>query len=180
MPPDHERRLRFESLVAEVHDPLARYLARRMPADSADEVMNDVLLVLWRRLDSVPEPAPLPWCYAVARRGLANHRRGDQRRLALVQKLEAQLQPIATPSGADDHPELALALDSLGPADLEVIRLWAWEGLEPREIAQVLGTTANAVSIRLTRIRAYLGRHMARKDSPTAGHNSSEDTGDPR
>jgi RNA polymerase sigma-70 factor, ECF subfamily len=36
-------------------------------------------LTAWRRLDEVPDPA-LPWLLGVARRVVANQRRGEQRR----------------------------------------------------------------------------------------------------
>ena len=52
----------------------------------------------------------------------------------------------------------------------EVLRLWAWEELAPREIAVVLGTTPNAVSIRLHRAKARLRDELARKDPARAGH----------
>ena len=174
---DIARVRRFERLVAEVHDPLVRYLRRRTPADDADDVMGDVLLTLWRRLDAVPDAAPLPWCYGVARRALANHRRGTRRRLQLVAKLEAQPPLTVDPEGADDHPELAAALDELSTDERELITLWAWEGLEPREIAVVLDLTANAVSLRLSRVRKKLARTMQRQVAASSGHKEIERTG---
>jgi RNA polymerase sigma-70 factor (ECF subfamily) len=44
----------------------------------------------------------------------------------------------------------------LSAADAELMRLWAWEELGPAEIAQVVGMSANAVSIRLHRARRKL------------------------
>ena len=40
-------------------------------AQSADDVIADVFLVAWRRLEEVPAD-PLPWLLGVARRTLAN------------------------------------------------------------------------------------------------------------
>lgn len=174
---DIVRARRFEQLVAEVHDPLARYLRRRTSAQDADDVMGDVLLTLWRRLDAVPDAAPLPWCYGVARRALANHRRAHRRRLQLVAKLEAQPPLAVGREGSADHPELAAALGELSADDRELIVLWAWEGLEPREIAVVLGLTANAVSLRLTRIKKKLLRQLERQDARAPGHKQIERTG---
>jgi RNA polymerase sigma-70 factor, ECF subfamily len=170
-----ERRARFEALVAEVHDPLDRYLRRRASSHDADDVMGDVLLTLWRRLDAIPQPTPLPWCYGVARRALANHRRSDLRRLRLVSKMERQPQP--PPSDEIDHPELAAALANLSSADREIIALWAWEDLEPREIAVVLETTPNAVSIRLSRLRKKLADEILRQNPTGAGHIQDGTTG---
>ena len=151
---------RFEALAAEVWAPLQQYLRRRADASTADDVLGDVLLVMWRRRDDIPEEAALPWAYGVARGCLANARRGDERRLRLVRRLEAE--PVAPPS---DDPDLDEALARLRPEDRELLRLWAWEGLEPREVAVVLGITPNAASIRLHRVRERL-----RKDLAGRGH----------
>jgi RNA polymerase sigma-70 factor (ECF subfamily) len=147
---------RFEAVVGEVWVPLQRYLRRRSDATTADDVLGDVLLVMWRRRDDMPEGSELPWCYGVARGCLANARRGDDRRLRLVRRLEEQ-PPVA--AGGDD-PALESALQALPPKDRELLRLWAWEGLAPREIAVVMGTTPNAASIRLHRATARLRKEM--------------------
>lgn len=171
-----ERRRRFESVVAEVADPLQRYIRRRADADEAGEVLSDVLLTVWRRLDDVPGDAVLPWTYGVARRALANHRRAASRHLRLVERLEAERPPARDddPTASVEDTELAAALASLPAADQEILRLWAWEQLEPREIARNLGSTANAVSLRLSRARKKLGDAMARQDPSGPGHIGDE------
>ncbi len=171
-----ERRRRFESLVAEVHDPLTRYLRRRSTFADADDVLSEVLLTVWTRLDDVPAGAELPWSYGVARRALANHRRGEQRRLQLVRRIEAQPPVTYDPLGAEGNPDLAAALASLNDSEREVIALWAWEGLEPREIAAVLGTTPNAVSLRLGRAKKKVSERL-RQNQPHAGHIDTEHIG---
>ena len=75
-PRELARRDRFEAALREVYEPLQRYLGRRCAPDDAAEVLNDTLLTIWRRLDDVPADRRLPWTYGVARRCLANHRRG--------------------------------------------------------------------------------------------------------
>ncbi|NNE95898.1 MAG: RNA polymerase subunit sigma-24, partial [Acidimicrobiales bacterium] len=50
-------RARFEAVAAEVYEPLQRYLRRRAASSDADELLDDVLLVLWRRLDDIPPGA---------------------------------------------------------------------------------------------------------------------------
>ncbi len=153
--PTTDRRARFESIAAEVFDPIQRYVGRRVIADEAQDVFADVLLTIWRRIDDVPEENPLPWCYGVARRTLANYRRGEQRRRRLLERLASEPSP-APAAEPDADPELSAALATLSANDQELLRLWAWEQLEPREIALVLGTTANAVSLRLTRAKKKL------------------------
>jgi RNA polymerase sigma-70 factor (ECF subfamily) len=169
------RRARFEAVVADIYDPLQRYLRRRAPSDEASDVLSDVLLTVWRRLDEMPAGAALPWSYGVARRTLANHRRSASRHLRLVSRLEAE-RPVFADDPADSlgDTELAAALASLPAADQEVLRLWAWEQLEPREIAEVLGSTVNAVSLRLSRARKKLSDLLTRQDSSEAGHIGDE------
>lgn len=173
-PPSTHARYRFETVVSDVFDPLQRYLRRRLPADQVDDVLSDTLLVMWRRLDDIPRDAALPWCYSVARKNVANRRRSDRRRLALVEKLAAQLNPIN--GGEPEDLELEEALATLPEADRELLHLWAWEQLEPREIAIVTGLTANAVSLRLTRAKKKLEKEMTRQNPTGAGHTRDEST----
>lgn len=167
MSSDIERRQRFELVAAQVYEPLQRYLRRRVAPDDAADVLSDALLTIWRRLDDVPEDEPLPWSYGVARRALANHRRGAERHLRLVEKMTAEA--TVSPSHEFEDPALEQALAELSKADQELLRLWAWEQLEPREIAVVLQTSPNAVSLRLGRVKSKLESKLSRQDSSPAG-----------
>ncbi|MER6955651.1 sigma-70 family RNA polymerase sigma factor [Streptomyces sp. NPDC000618] len=177
------QRARFERLAHVVVEPLHRYLLRRTSADMVDDILAEAMLVLWRRIDDVPGlgsapgslPDPddvLPWCYGVARGCLANARRADGRRLRLVERLiRTQEQQ---PAGAADHSDLHAALAALGALDREVVRLWAWEGLAPRQIAEATGLTSNAVSIRLHRAKTKLAEQLRRKHDEPSGHKRDE------
>ncbi|MEX2322935.1 MAG: sigma-70 family RNA polymerase sigma factor [Acidimicrobiia bacterium] len=166
-----DRRARFQSIADEVFEPLQRFLRRRAIEADADEAFSETLLVLWRRLDDVPDGAALPWAYGVARRVLANQQRGSRRRQALQDRLTvyATPQPTGDPTDGFEHPEVADALDRLPKADREVLVLWAWEDLEPRDIAVVLGTTVNAATLRLSRARKKIAR-LLRQDQTSPGH----------
>jgi predicted DNA-binding protein (UPF0251 family) len=61
-------------------------------------------------------------------------------------------------------------------------RLWAWEELEPGEIAVAMGLTSNAVSIRLHRAKAHLAEILSesRKVGAPAGHSHSEESKEER
>jgi RNA polymerase sigma-70 factor, ECF subfamily len=166
--PDDARE-RFEALAAEVVEPVRRFLARRTDPDTADDVLAETLLVCWRRLDQVPEPA-LPWVYGVARNCLANAERSDRRQL----RLAARITVVDPPQETEREPDLpdervAAALEAMRPEEAELLRLWAWEQLGPSEIAEVLGVTANAVSIRLHRARGKFVEELRKIDSG-AGH----------
>jgi RNA polymerase sigma-70 factor, ECF subfamily len=171
-PPDAARR-RFELLVAQVYEPLQRFLLRRADPATADDVLGEVLLVLWRRLDDVPAEAPLPWSYGVARKCLANARRTAVRQEQLVRRVAAE-RPVQAPE--DDRLDEALA--ALPEDDRELLRLWAWERLPPREIATALGISANATAIRLHRAKKRLRALMTDgKDGRSAGHEGLREGG---
>lgn len=170
------RRAAFERVVEEVYEPLQRYLRRRSAPEDADELLDDVLLVLWRRLDDVPVGAALPWTYGIARRCLANHRRSGQRRAQLLKRVGAGLREPAGPHWTSETDVvLQRSLDRLPVRDREVVRLWAWERLEPREIAVVLGTTPNAVSVWIHRIQRRLADELVRQDPVPSGQEGTAD-----
>lgn len=123
------------------------------PAD-AEDAAAETFTIAWRRIDQVPDDA-LPWLLAVARRVIANQRRGSQRRAWLFQKLGRQAARASVSISEDDPPDgpALAALARLRPDDRELLRLVAWEELDQRGIAQVLGISANAVAIRLHRAR---------------------------
>jgi RNA polymerase sigma-70 factor, ECF subfamily len=166
--PDDARE-RFEALAAEVVAPVRRFLVRRTDPDTADDVLAETLLVCWRRLDHVPDNA-LPWVYGVARNCLANVQRGDRRQVRLAARISV-VDPPAEAERESDEPDerVAAALAALRPDEADLLRLWAWEQLGAAEIAEVLGITPNAASIRLHRARGKFVEEL-RKIDDGAGH----------
>lgn len=164
-----ERRAAFERVVGDVVEPVRRFLARRTDPTTAEDVLAEVLLVLWRRLDDVPAEA-LPWTYGITRNCLANAQRGARRQQRLAARIAAVDPPhdVEPPDDPVD-PRVRDALAALRPAEAELLRLWAWEDLGPTQIAEVLGITANAVSIRLHRAREKL-KDAIRKIPGDDGH----------
>lgn len=166
-------RVRFDAVVSEVVEPVRRYLARRVDAATAADVLNETILVLWRRSGEVPVGGEVAWAIGVARLQLANALRSMRRQERLVARIIAvDPPPEAVPEPAGDGVTAELvrrALASLRPAEAEVLRLSAWEELDVAEIAQVLGISRNAVSLRLHRARRKLGDRI-RKMSERPGH----------
>ncbi|MFC6344574.1 sigma-70 family RNA polymerase sigma factor, partial [Nocardioides hankookensis] len=65
----------------------------------------------------------------------------------------------SVPDASDDvvqRTDVTEAMRRLSARDQEVLELHLWEGLEPREIAEVLGLTTVVVRPRLSRARARL------------------------
>jgi len=82
---------RFERLYGDLFTPISGYVVRRVgnPEDAA-EMIAETFATLWRRLDSCPAgDEARPWLFGVARRVLANQRRGEHRRGALAERLTA-------------------------------------------------------------------------------------------
>ena len=161
-----ERHRRFEEIYGANCGPILAYLLRRVaaPEDSAD-LLAEVFLAAWRRLDDVPagDQARL-WLYGVARRMLANHRRGERRRSALAGRLRADLAArYQPPEYSGELAQLAAALRSLPEADRELLALVGWEGLDAGQAAIVLGCSRNAARIRLHRARRRLAAALGRQ-----------------
>ncbi len=163
------RRRRFEALYAQYHSQVLGYALRRIdsPEEAAD-VLAETFLVAWRRLEIVPEgERSCLWLYGVARRILANHRRGEHRRTQLADRLREELSarlPLAEAPG--EGSALAVAFRSLADDDRELLDLQGWEGLSAGEIAAVLGCSGNAARIRLHRARRRLRVALTAADAP--------------
>ncbi|MBA2382797.1 MAG: RNA polymerase sigma factor [Chloroflexi bacterium] len=141
------------------HRRVLGYALRRVTQEAdAEDVVAETFAIAWRRIADAPAPAEaLPWLFAVARRVIANQRRGLTRRLHLVSRLKDHL--VSRAPSALDSPVLE-ALARLRPEDQELVRLVAWEGLSHAEAGIVLGISANAVAIRLHRARRRLAQEI--------------------
>jgi RNA polymerase sigma-70 factor (ECF subfamily) len=167
----------FETIAAGVAPAVLRYAKRRTDPETAEDILAETLLVLWRRFGDVPEGNELMWCYAVARNQLSNAERSARRQRKLVARLGRFEQAPASPPPELPDPAVHEALTHLAPKDRELLRLWAWEDLSPAQVAEVMGMTANAVSIRLHRARARLAEILGeeRKEDETTGHLDAEE-----
>jgi RNA polymerase sigma-70 factor (ECF subfamily) len=156
----------FDALYAAHRDDVWRYLRRRS-ASEPEDLTTEVFLVAWRRRSELPA-APLPWLYGVARKVLANHRRGGMRRDALAERAGAHA-TLAAPDPAEAfgvRDELARALAELNDRDRELVLLVAWEGLSLAEAAAALGCRSGTAAVRLHRARRRL--HTALRDEGPA------------
>ena len=161
-----ERELRFHRLFEAHHKAILGYLGRRVeqPADAAD-LLADVFLTAWRRLDAVPSgDSGRMWLFGVARRTMLNYRRGRVRRQRLADQLREQLDGGAG-WDAIEHTVIRDCLDHVSVTDREVLTLTVWEGLTPSEIAAVLHVSAGAVRVRLHRARHRLRQLIEQADS---------------
>lgn len=154
---------RFEDLYRAHAGRVRAYALRRTAPAAADDVVGEVFLIAWRRLDDVPDE-PLPWLLGVARRVLANRRRGELRASALQDRLASSHREARDEPAAADERALR-ALGTLGENDRELLMLIAWDGLEAVEVAQVLGIRRGTAAVRLHRARQRFADALAAQDA---------------
>src|ERR1700690_230685 len=152
---------RFCRLVHDNSSAIGNYIRRRLyPLTLADldDLVEETLLVVWRRIDDVPQEAELPWMIGVARNVLRNARRSQYRRTNFESTLSV---PADDPSAA----ALVVAASVRGPLlalnadDREGLMLNAWDGLDPHALGVALSITTNAAAVRLPRGQArFRGR----------------------
>lgn len=158
---------RFNDLYRSNRIELLNYFLRRTGnAEKAADCLAQTFLVIWRRIDDVPqEHEARLWIYGVARNILFDAKRSDHRYQTLVGRIAGFVQQLVTvqqESGIDE--ELEKALQSLSTLDREIILLTSWEGLAPSEIAVVLDMNPNTVRTRLSRARTTLKEKLLTRD----------------
>lgn len=166
----------FDAFFQAYYSDVLGYAIRRAPLTVAEDVLAETFLVVWRRLDRVPED-PLPWLLGIARRVLANQRRGERRRSALVARLPdlrtSAVLPWEPPSTIG--PEMRAALASLSEREREALLLTAWDGLDPSRAARAVGCTPATFRVRLHRARKRIAAQLDGPQPPPSLRRASED-----
>jgi RNA polymerase sigma-70 factor, ECF subfamily len=175
-----DSRIVFERMFRAHHAAVHRYAMRRVEEAAVADLVAETFLIAWRRRDEIAGD-PLPWLLGVARRVCANHLRSRQRRAALHQRLAAQ--PVPAPLDREIVPAcpdagLREALAGLSERDREALLLVAWDGLNNREAAKVLGCSAQTFAVRLHRARARLAAALRADAPPTTNHSEGMATSD--
>jgi len=138
----------------------------RRTGEDVDDVVQQVFVTAWRRLDDVPDE-PRGWLLTVARNVLLNQQRAGRRRTALAVRVTSTIEvPTSSDAAPDDHDVLRAAWAKLTDDEREILALTAWDDLTAAEAAQVLGITRPACAMRLTRARRHL-RELYAIESPT-------------
>lgn len=171
------REQRIRALYDAVYVDLLRFAQRRVHPTHAEDVVGEVMLVAWRRLDDVPaDPsAARAWLFGVARNTLQNARRREDRQEAVAVRL-AELAPgsIGTGRSSDHFPDaiadmvdVAAAWPRLSAVHQEAIALAVLDGLTAPEAALALGISPVAFRLRLSRARRSLRREL--ESTPSEG-----------
>jgi RNA polymerase sigma factor (sigma-70 family) len=154
---------RFRTAFEQHSTRVFAYALRHTDPASAHDVVADVFLVAWRRIDDLPGD-PLPWLLVVARNTIANRRRSATRQTRLIEHVTATIRMTSTPGAEDTAVErdgMLRALADLTEVEREAVLLVAWDGLDTADAAVVCGCSRNTFEVRLHRARARLERSLA-------------------
>jgi RNA polymerase sigma-70 factor (ECF subfamily) len=174
----------YEALFTRTYPDVLRFVARRAHPSHAEDVAAEVYLVAWRRLDELPDgEGARAWLFGVARNVLLTDHRSASRRAALdVRLADARQHPDGDDAAlVSARVDLSRAWQRLTPDQRECLALTALDGLTSAEAAAVLGTSAVAYRIRLSRARAALRVHLDPPAPRDAGLDAAAQTeGSPR
>ncbi|HWG00285.1 MAG TPA: sigma-70 family RNA polymerase sigma factor [Trebonia sp.] len=150
------------------------------PADAADAV-QDTFVIAASRLDGLRDAGRLrPWLYAVARNECLRILRAKKNTSALDEVPDVT-DESADVSGDAERTELRTLLTDaaggLNPGEREVIELQLRQGLEPAEVAAVLGVSRNHAHSLLSRARDQLEACLAVLLVGRAGQDDCDELG---
>ncbi len=144
---------RAASSLVERHAPsLARFIASLGVRDEVEEVVQDTFVRAFGAIDGFRAESSLKtWLFTIARRLVLDRRRSARRRRDDVEIDEAHAVSEDTPLDglvADEtRARLAKAVETLTPTQREVFKLRVGEGLQYKEIAEIVGSTEGAARV---------------------------------
>jgi RNA polymerase sigma factor (sigma-70 family) len=153
---------RFAVLYDRHHRLIHRYLARRLGADLADDLMAETFLLAFRDREryDLSRADARPWLYGIATNLVRRRHRTETGMWRLIARtgVDEVVEPPA--DRVNDRlvaqglrRDLAKALAALPLGQRDVLLLTAAGGLSPEEIASALGIARGTVHSRLNRAR---------------------------
>ena len=127
--------------------------------DEAEDLAQGAFVKALERWDRVQEmDNPAGYLYRTA----SNTRKGVARRLRLAAQRALSPHPPDVIAQSDDRDQIRRALATLPVSQREAIVLVGWLGLTDAEAGHVLGVSAGAVRVRISRAKASLRPLMER------------------
>ena len=162
----------FTTVVHNHADVVRSYIFRRgsgldVGVSDIDDIAADVWTIAWSKRAAAPAIDEVDvmraWLLQIARLTLANHiRKTVSRRQWGVSEEDISVASTEHIVVADE--DLRRGFASLTPGEKEVFSLTVWEGLKPAEIAEVLGISANAASLRLFKARTKISEILMERN----------------
>jgi RNA polymerase sigma-70 factor, ECF subfamily len=155
----------LELLLRSIQPSLRRYLGGLIGSFHADDVLQEVLMVVARKLAWLEQPELFrPWAFRIASRAGFKHLKRER----LWPRDDAALEDVAAP---DPHPPDELlrdlaTMDGISPASRAVLVLHFQEEMSLPAIAAVLeiplGTVKSRLAYGLTALRKQLDHNRRR------------------
>lgn len=140
----------FTAHALDVH----KYVSRRHVGNDVDDLVAEVFTLAWQKRDEIPSGFELQWLYRTAWFVLANaHRKQSALPIDMnqVEDFSADIADLVIEQG-----EMRRIWFEIPERDREVLRLVAWEGLTPPQVATVLGISTGGASSAISRARKNL------------------------
>jgi RNA polymerase sigma-70 factor, ECF subfamily len=154
----------LECLIRSIQAPLRRYVANLVGAAHADDVLQDTLIIVCRKLKTLHAPELFrAWVFRIASREGFRYLRKERRHTGF-ERDEIEIDEVAAPEVEPPAELLSSVLSDEGvsAASRAVLALHFQEGLTLMEVAAVLelplGTVKSRLAYGLTAIRKQLGK----------------------
>ncbi|MEY4347697.1 MAG: hypothetical protein RIS43_116 [Actinomycetota bacterium] len=162
----------FTTVVNTHADVVRAYIFRRgsgldVGVSDIDDIAADVWAIAWSKRSQAPAVEDIDvmraWLLQIARLTLANHiRKTVARRQWGVSETDIAVASTEHIVLADE--DLRRGFAALSPGEKEVFALTVWEGLKPAQVAEVLGISANAASLRLFKARTKIAEILTERN----------------
>ena len=140
----------FETLLARCRDGVERYVKFRLPAQEAEDVLQEVYITAYQRFAQVRDGDSFrPWLLAIARSRCADWYRRQARRQEVPLEETAETALVQSRMGLVEAAAVRDAVERLDARDRQMLYLAYWEQLPQRDIARRLGVPLGTVKSRL-------------------------------
>ena len=149
----------LELLLRQIQPALRRYLTGLVGPTDADDLLQEILVLIFRKIRSVSMPELFrPWVFRIASRAGLRHLKKERQRREKTEEnvcLEELVAPVA-------RPPQELLMDSVPPASRAVLLLHFQEDLPLADVAAILdlplGTVKSRLAYGLSVLRKQLGK----------------------
>ncbi|MFC1988896.1 RNA polymerase sigma factor [Chloroflexota bacterium] len=133
---------------------------------AAEDITGEVFFKAWRAISSCrgKETSFSPWLYRIAHNQLVDEIRNKQRRPSLeLENIETIRDSESSAEGYSEQQELLKVIDLLPPNRRRVIILKFIEGMDNREIAEIMGKSEGAIRVMQMRALSELKKELAKE-----------------
>ncbi len=132
-------------------------IARSYARGDADDLLQEILLQIWRSMGSFEKRASLDtWCYRVALNTAISWQRSVGRRKLRLPPGDDDVEQIPGTDDGHDGPELLRRfLQTLSDTDRALILMYL-EDMSGSEMAEIVGIREGALRVRIHRIKRRL------------------------